>query len=123
MRGLTEIDENVLGPIIERLEESNEVAVPRNLGAASVLDIRILTQNQAQRLLSTVPWSPRKAAWIVDSERQKSLICCWQKDDVNDTLVELGREREYIPHIVNMVSVRDQLMYTEKAAVHHVSVR
>jgi hypothetical protein len=115
MRGLTEIDEIVLGPIIDRLEESNEVAVPRNLGAASFLDIRMMTQNQAQRLLSAVPWSPRKSAWIVESEPQKSLICFWQNDDLNDTPVELGREREYIPHIMNLISVRDQLMYTEAA--------
>jgi hypothetical protein len=117
MRGLTETDENILSPIMDRLDESNEVAVPSNLCAYNVLDIRIVTQKQARRLLSTVPWSPRKSAWIVESEQQKSLVCCWQNDELNDAPVEVGREREYIPHIVNLICVRDQLIYTEGAAL------
>lgn len=115
MRGLTETDESMLVRIMDRLEELNEVAVPRNLDASELLDIRIVTQIQAQRLLSTVPWSPRKSAWIVESEREKSLICCWKNDSWNDAPVELGRERDYIPYIVNLMSIRDQLMHREEA--------
>jgi hypothetical protein len=117
MRGLTETDESALVPIMDRLEELNEVAVPRDFGASEVLNIRILSPTQAQGMLSAVPWSPRKSAWIIESEEQKSLICSWQNDEWNDAPIELGREREYIPHIVNLMSVRDQLMCAQDAAL------
>jgi hypothetical protein len=117
MRGLTEKDENALVPIMDRLEVLNEVAVPRDFGASEVLDIRILSPTQARDMLSAAPWSPRKSSWIVESEEQKSLICSWQNDEWNDAPVELGRERNYIPHIINLMSVRDQLMCAQEAAL------
>ena len=121
MSGLTETDESVLVHIMDRLEELNEVAMPRDLDASELLDIHIVTQIQAWHLLSTVPWSPWKSAWIVESERQKSLICCWNNDAWNDAPVELGREREYIPYILNLMSIQDQLMHAEEAAMEQES--
>ena len=121
MRGLTETDESVLVHIMDHLEELNEVAMPRDLDASELLDIHIVTQIQARRLLSTVLWSPRKSAWIVESERQKSLIYCWNNVAWNDAPVELGREREYIPYILNLMIIRDRPMHAEEAAMEQKS--
>jgi hypothetical protein len=85
MRGLTETDESVLIHIMDHLEEFNEVAVPRDLDASELLDIRIVTQIQVRRLLSTI--SPVQERKILE-QRQKIRNVC---DNLKQCLVLLGK--------------------------------
>ena len=119
VRPLSVDDDQVLQPVAERLESRGHVAVPSGLyHMTDLLDVRIVTARQAERLLSDRAWRPR-TDWMVRSDPQEGdhvegddeeepvpahLICCWQDDSV-----DLKDDREYLNYIVELLKARKRL--------------
>jgi hypothetical protein len=75
---------------------------------ADILDVRIVTSTQADRLLRNRSWTPR-SDWIVRPTETTTaedfcLICCWQDDSEG-----LSDDREYLGYILDMWIVRNRL--------------
>jgi hypothetical protein len=103
IRGLQPEDDHVLLPVASRLAESGEVATPSGFHAYQVLDVRIVTKEQARRLWSMI--QGLKSSWLVQKEAEIPLLCCWQDDDSG----ELSDDREYIDFILDLLHVRSRL--------------
>lgn len=101
LRPFSNEDECILRPVVERLQANNHVAVPSGFHhVGDILDVRIITSQQAERLLSSRSWRPR-TDWILQSA---SLICCWQDDSA-----DLSNDREYLPYIIDMLKASKRM--------------
>ena len=98
---------------------ADTLAADTALLMTDLLDVRIVTARQAERLLSDRAWRPR-TDWMVRSDPQEEgenvegddeeepvpahLICCWQDDSV-----DLKDDREYLNYIVELLKARKRL--------------
>jgi hypothetical protein len=103
IRGLQPEDDHVLLPVASRLAESGEVATPSGFHVYQVLDVRIVTKEQARRLWPMI--QGLKSSWLVQKEAEIPLLCCWQDDDSG----ELSDDREYIDYILDLLHARSRL--------------
>ena len=115
LRPLSDDDEQVLRPVADRLDTHGHVAVPSGFyHTTDILDVRIITSRQAERLLASRAWRPR-TDWIVrnqsalptsdvDDSSPMRLLCCWQDDSA-----DLSNDREYLSYIIDMLKTRKRL--------------
>jgi hypothetical protein len=109
LRPLSSEDADVLRPVARRLDTFGQVAIPSMSSLhADILDVRIVTSTQADRLLRNRSWTPR-TDWIVRPTETTTaedfrLICCWQDDSE-----ELSDDREYLGYILDMWKIRNRL--------------
>lgn len=106
----SEKDQQILRPVADRLSANGHTAVPAGFYHSSdILDVRIITQGQADRLLAARSWRPR-TDWVVRRNKTAqegdafSLICCWQDDSADIT-----NDREYLSYILEMLRARARL--------------
>jgi hypothetical protein len=100
IEGIDAEDQDVLRPVLQRLETWGQVGVPVGYNT-DPLDIRIVTNGQAQQLTERV-FRPR-TSWVLDTP-EPSLVCCWQDDSA-----ELSDNREYVSYIIEMLKARSRL--------------
>ena len=104
LRPLSDEDAHILKPVVDRLESQNHVAVPTGFHhSGDILDVRIITSQQAERLLNSRSWRPR-TDWIVTSPSSSDLICCWQDDSTEPT-----DKGEYLAYIIDLLKARQRL--------------
>ena len=97
-------DASVLAPVVERLEQWDQVASPTSVvRSADTLNVAILTQKQAKNRTIDMIWRPRKSSWIL--EQNEGLIFCWH-DDSGEGLIS---PRDYVSFVIQLMKVRDRL--------------
>ena len=103
VRPLLPEDALVLKPVVSRLDESNQVAVPSGYHNTEILDVRIITKKQAKNLSSRI--SMIKSSWMIEEQQEKyPLMACWHDDSY-----ELSNEREYIDYVIDLLKARTRL--------------
>ena len=110
VRPLTPLDATVLRPVADRLLHNNHIACPAGFHHHEILDVRILTLQQAKRLLEIRRWQMRND-WMVETADQNNddenfrLLCCWHDDSS-----ELIDPQEYLTYIVDLLRARERLL-------------
>eukprot|EP00977_Amphora_coffeiformis_P008427 scaffold1912_cov167-Amphora_coffeaeformis.AAC.26 len=122
LRPLSKDDEQVLQSVAGRLDTHEHVAVPSGFyHTTDILDVRIITSRQAERLLASRSWRPR-TDWIVRGQSSASssnigdsppmhLMCCWQDDSA-----ELVDDRDYLSYIIDMLKTQKRLALSTNAS-------
>jgi hypothetical protein len=116
IHGLQSEDNRVLRPVADRLNGTDQVAVPTGYyGRNDMLDIRILAPLQARRLLSSrmrgilLNSSLLSSSWMLEQQHDDGdtvapLVCCWQGEEG-----DLEHDRDYIDYIIDLLKVRERL--------------
>jgi hypothetical protein len=121
IHGLQSEDNRVLQPVADRLNETNQVAVPTGYyGRNDMLDIRILAPLQARRLLTSrmrgILLNSASSSWMLqqqhDDDTAAPLVCCWQGESG-----DLEHDRDYIDYIIDLLKVRERLIRRVDRAV------
>lgn len=103
VRPLLAEDELALREVARRLDESNQIAVPSGYHNTEILDIRLITKNQARR--RSLGIGTIESSWMVnDKQTSYPLIACW-----HDDLDALSNDREYIDVIMDLLKARNRL--------------
>lgn len=125
IHGLLSEDNHSLRPVADRLNGTDQVAVPTGYyGRSDMLDIRILAPLQARRLLSSrmhgilLHSSSLSSSWMLEEQPQEHndnegdeedtsapLVCCWQGEEG-----DLEHDRDYIDYIIDLLKVRQRLL-------------
>jgi hypothetical protein len=120
IHGLQSEDNRILRPVADRLNGTNQVAVPTGyFGRNDILDIRILAPLQARELLSSrmrgILRNHSSSSWMLEEQPQADgddgnedtaapLVCCWQGESG-----DLEHDRDYIDYIIDLLQVRERL--------------
>jgi hypothetical protein len=121
IHGLMPEDHHSLKPVADRLNGTDQVAVPTGYyGRSDMLDIRIIAPSQARRQLSsrmgTLLSAASLSSWMFEEQEARNdgddgddtsapLVCCWQGDEG-----ELEHDRDYIVYIIDLLKVREKLL-------------
>jgi hypothetical protein len=121
IHGLQPEDKHSLRPVADRLNGTDQVAVPTGYyGRSDMLDIRILAPLQARRLLSLrmgsilLHASSLSSSWMLEEQQSHNdgdedtsapLVCCWQGEEG-----DLEHDRDYIDYIIDLLKVRERLL-------------
>jgi hypothetical protein len=113
-------DNRILRPVADRLNGTNQVAVPTGyFGRNDILDIRILAPRQARELLSSrmggILRNHSSSSWMLEQQQPDNedddeddtaapLVCCWQGESG-----DLEHDRDYIDYIIDLLQVRERL--------------
>lgn len=95
-------DHRILAPVMDRLEQWNQVAVPALSQSADTLNVAMLTQKQAKTRLAGM--RPRKSAWVVESDDKPSLLFCWHDDSTS-----VMNSRDYVTYMMDLMKAQDHL--------------
>jgi hypothetical protein len=135
VRPMSSPDKEVLQAAATRLEDNNQIACPAGFYHNEILDVRILTLRQAQRLLTNRSSIRPRNEWMIQppttttitttrpattksdahenhSEERKEddnwrLLCCWHDDSAS-----LPTYDEYLTYIVNIQNARQRLQHS-----------
>jgi hypothetical protein len=114
-------DNRILRPVADRLNGTNQVAVPTGyFGRNDILDIRILAPKQARELLSSrmggILRNHSSSSWMLEQQQPNEddddamdgtaapLVCCWQGESG-----DLEHDGDYIDYIIDLLQVRERL--------------